>query len=470
MKFGLAKKISLATVSLAVGGIILSALFTNLALTWNFNRYLDSVQKEQNRLIMDTLTELYSVSTSWREIRYATMYVGLTTEAQICVYDLEGRLIADSLPGMMQGRHGRHWRQSQQDRDHTYVYSLYANGSPIGTVEITPLNRQDGWTAEALVFRRTVQISAIITGLVAVLASALVGSFLARRLTGRLQLLTQAAEKWGQERFDTRVHLSGDDELVVLGKAMNRMASQLEEQSALRKKLTGDISHELRTPITTMQSYLEAFRDGVLPLDQQNIEAVLEETKRLGSLVNDLQSLTKADLSSREVQLAPLDVTVFLAEKAKYYLPLLQQQGINLTTSLPEKNLLIEADEKLLEQVLSNLVNNAAKYTPQGGQVTIAAREEKGQVIIAVTDTGIGIEAEHLPYIFERFYRVDPSRTRSTGGSGIGLALVKELVETMGGRVEATSVPGKGSSFRLYFPLGDYINPDSPSFPTGGSC
>ncbi|NLM52512.1 MAG: HAMP domain-containing protein [Firmicutes bacterium] len=451
MKFGLAKKISLATISLAVGGILLSALFTNLVLTWNFNRYLDNVQKEQNRLIMDTLTELYSESTSWRGIRLATMYVGLTSGAQICVYDLEGRLITDSLTGMMQGMHGHRWRQQQQDRGRTYVYSLYANGNPIGRVEITPLNQQDGWPAEAVVFRRTVQISAILTGLVAIMAAAFVGSFLARRLTSRLQLLTQAAEKWGQERFDTRVHLSGDDELVVLGNAMNRMASQLEEQSALRKKLTEDISHELRTPITTIQSYLEAFRDGVLPLDQQNIEAVLEETKRLGNLVHDLQALTKTEIKSKNVRLVPLNVTTFLAEKAKHYLPLLRQKEIELSTALPGKELYILADEGLLAQVIGNLVNNAVKYTPAGGRVTISAKKLRGQVVIEVTDTGIGIETEHLPYIFERFYRVDPSRTRSTGGSGIGLAIVKELVEAMGGRVEAASVPGKGSSFRLYF-------------------
>ena len=440
-------------VALAVGGIILVAVLINLALTFNFTRYLGTVQEDQNRLILDTLAELYSRSTSWQAIRLSTMYVGSTTGTQIRVYDMRGRLIVDSLTGMMQGTHSDYWRQQQKQRSQAAAYPLYVQDEQVGVVEIAYLGQQGLWSAEAILFRRMVLISAVITGLLAILAAAYLGSKLARRLTGRLAVLAAAAEKWGRGHFTSRVCVSGDDELAVLGETMNRMASRLEAQSDLRKKLTSDISHELRTPLSTIQSYLEAFRDGVLPPDEKHLSAVLEESIRLGSLITDLQRLAEAEYSRKAAQFEQLSLNAFLAAEADRYRPFMQQKEINLVLELPDGEVTVQADRGLLNQVLANLLMNAAKYTPAGGQVRLSLTAADGEAVIAVADTGSGIAAEHLPHIFERFYRVDPSRTRATGGSGIGLAIVRELTEAMHGRVTVESTPGKGSCFRLYLPL-----------------
>jgi signal transduction histidine kinase len=449
MKNTLSKRITLAMVALAVGGILLTALLTSLSLNWNFQRYLRSVQQEQNRLIVETLAELYGEATSWNAIRQSTMHVGSTTGTQIRVYDIQGGLIADSLPAMMQGMHGRRWQQAQEVRGQTYEYPLFVQEQRVGMVEITHLGQQGLWTGEALVFRRTVRQSALLTGLAAILAAVLVGAAVSKRLTVRLASLTSVADIWGHGRFDARVDVDGDDELAALGETMNRMASRLEEQSNLRKKLTGDISHELRTPLTTIQSYLEAFQDHVMEPDQQNVQAVLDESHRLARLVNDLQELSNSEFSHRDVSLSTLDLNDFAEAETERARPLFNQKGIALTVERHGAAARVLADEVLLGRVLGNLLVNALKYTAVGGSVNVRIFAEKQKVGVDVADTGIGIEPEHLPYIFERFYRVDPSRTRTTGGSGIGLAIVKELVEAMGGIVDVESEAGQGSVFRV---------------------
>jgi two-component system sensor histidine kinase BaeS len=452
MKNSLSRKFTLAMVVLAVGLILVFALLSQLALDWNFERYLDQVQKQQNRLILETLAELYSESTSWQSIRLATLYVGSTSGAQIRVFDADGNLIVDSLRGMMQGKHGRHWQSVQELRGDTYSYPLLYGQTRVGSVEITHLGQEGLWTTEARLFQQAVQQSALITGLLAALAAVVLASFLAHRLTGQLQLLTEAAEKWGSGQIEARVEVGGDDELAVLGTTMNRMAAKIAEQNALRRKLTGDISHELRTPLTTIQSYLEAFRDGILSPDEENLTAVLEETGRLGSLVQDLQELANADFQKRLVELKPLALNELLQAEVERLRPLLQRKELTIHLELPAQTIYAQADEELLARVLNNLVSNAYKYTPAGGTVTVSLGQQAAEIVVAVQDSGIGIAAEHLPYLFERFYRVDPSRTRATGGSGIGLAIVRELVEAMGGRVDVTSQPGKGSCFYVYLP------------------
>lgn len=451
MKNSLSKKITMTMAALAVGMIFLTTAFSSLALNWNFNRYLQTTQEEQNQRIIETLAELYGEATSWTAVRRSTMYVGSTTGTQIHVFDRDGRIIADSLQGMMRMREpGMRWERAQQQRGHPYEYPLYVQNNLVGTVKITHLGQQGLLTGEAVVFRRTVTQTALLTGLTLLMLAISAGNVLARRLTGRFTGLTAVAEKWGRGRFDTRVAVEGDDELTVLGETMNRMASRLEEQSKLRRKLTGDISHELRTPLTTVQSYLEAFLDGVMEPDEKNLQAILAESHRLDRLVNDLQALTDAEPGGKTLRLIPLELDDFAWRETERLRPLLLQKNICLQTERKSNPVLVLANETLLERILGNLLINACKYTPAGGQITLSVFCDKEYAGVAVTDTGIGIAVEHLPHVFERFYRADPSRSRATGGSGIGLAIVQEMAEAMGGYVTVESKPEKGSTFRLY--------------------
>ncbi|MBT9158350.1 MAG: Alkaline phosphatase synthesis sensor protein PhoR [Firmicutes bacterium] len=190
-----------------------------------------------------------------------------------------------------------------------------------------------------------------------------------------------------------------------------------------------------------------------MPIDGRNIAAVLEESGRLSHMVNDLQELSGAELAGKKVELLPIELGGFLAREADLARPLFVQKGIELALVRGKLPVVVAADEAMLLKVVRNLLSNAHKYTAAGGRVeilTFAGGEENG---FLVRDNGVGMEAEHLPYIFERFYRADPSRTRGTGGSGIGLAIVQELVLGMGGRVEVESEPGRGSMFRVTFKI-----------------
>jgi len=451
MKNSLSKKITMTMAALAVGVIFLTTAFSSLALNWNFNRYLQKAQEQQNRRIIETLAELYGEATSWMAVRRSTMYVGSTTGTQIQVFDRDGRVIADSLQGMMrmQGP-GIRWERAQQQRGRLYEYPLYVENHLVGTVKITHLGQQGLLTGEAIIFQRTVRQTALLTGLTLLILAIPAGNALARRLTSRFTGLTAVAEKWGQGRFDTRVKVEGDDELAVLGETMNRMASRLEEQSKLRRKLTGDISHELRTPLTTVQSYLEAFLDGVMEPDEKNVRAILEESHRLERLVNDLQALTDTEPGGKALRLVPLELGDFAGRETERLRPILLQKNISLQVERKSSPVLVQADETLLVRILGNLLINACKYTQAGGQITLSVFCDKDYAGIAVADTGIGIAVEHLPHVFERFYRADPSRSRATGGSGIGLAIVQEMAEAMDGYVTAESEPEKGSAFRVY--------------------
>jgi two-component system, OmpR family, sensor histidine kinase BaeS len=449
MKRRIAHKLTLAMVALAVGGIILAGLLTNLALDWNFRSYLRKTQEAQNRRIVETLVELYGEATSWQGVRVSTWHVGATTGTQIKVFDTQSKLIADSLPAMMRGMHGRRWESEQQQRGNTYSYALALNDQRIGTVEITHLGQDGLLSGEALIFRRTVNQAMLLTSLGIIIIAALVGNALSRRLTGRLENMTEAAEKLGRGELSARSNVDGEDELAVLGETMNRMAERLEEQTALRKKLTGDISHELRTPLTTIQSFVEAFRDKVMPPDEENLQAVLGETHRLARLVHDLQELSNAECRDRDVRLNVLDLNSVVSLETERTRPLFKQKGIELVLENPDGEITCRADEVLLGRVLGNLLVNAWKYTPEGGSVKVSTFRQGNKAGFTVADSGVGIDKEHLPYIFERFYRADPSRARITGGSGIGLAIVLELVQAMGGTIEVESDAGKGSTFRV---------------------
>jgi len=345
--------------------------------------------------------------------------------------------------------HGRRRHNVPEPRGNSYSYPLIYNSSTIGSVEITHVEPEGLFSTDALIFRRTVNQSMLLTILTIILAAILAGKTLACRLTAPLRSMTEAAEKLGQGELNTRVSVDGDDELSVLGETMNRMAVRLEKQTTMRKKLTGDISHELRTPLTTIQSYTEAFLDKIIPADEQNLRLVLEETNRLGQLVNDLQELTQAECRDRKVSMETVDLNEIVAREVERSRPLFSQKDLHLSFDRPSTTIIAFADRMMLERVLSNLLVNAWKYTPHGGNIRLTTFSEGNSAGFTVADNGTGIEPEHLPYIFERFYRVDPSRTRTTGGTGIGLAIVLENIQSMGGSIEVDSAPGKGSTFRV---------------------
>lgn len=241
-----------------------------------------------------------------------------------------------------------------------------------------------------------------------------------------------------------------------LARSFNQMTAALQQADEQRRNLTADVAHELRTPLHIIQGNLEGILDGVYEPSLEHIQATLEETHLLARLVDDLHTLAQAEAGQLSLHLAPVDISELLADTQTSFSGLAEEKGVKLAVAFEGKpaELTIEGDAGRLDQVLGNLVANALRHTPPGGSITLHAARLDVMVQIQVQDTGEGISANDLPYVFDRFWRGDRARTRTDGsGGGLGLAIVKQMVEAHHGRVAVSSTPGQGATFTLTFPI-----------------
>ncbi len=298
-------------------------------------------------------------------------------------------------------------------------------------------------------FNDTVTLFLLGAVALAVVGSITFASLLARRLSLPLARLASAARGIAAGDLRVRVARDGPEEIASLADSFNQMAERLEEQERLRSEFIANAAHELRTPLTNLQGYLEALRDGVIPGSPETYTSLHEEVDRLVRLSRSLDALAEGALAGAPPELREVDLRACIETAVEFALPALERRSIHLSLALPER-LSARANPDHLAQVLANLLQNAARYTPDGGHVAIAAEARANDVLVSVTNTGEGIPAVDLPHVFERFYRVEKSRDRARGGAGIGLAIVKQLVERGGGRVGAESTAG---TTRVWFSL-----------------
>lgn len=298
---------------------------------------------------------------------------------------------------------------------------------------------------ESLVFAF---VAASVVGLV-------VSYALSRGIIAPVQSMKNASQRIAEGHYDERVSLNGTDELSQLAASFNQMASQLEQVEEMRRRLIGDVAHELRTPLTAIKGSAEGLMDGVLPANAETYQQIHNEAERLNHLVSDLQELSRVESKAIQLDIQPVDVTRLLETAVKRMQFQFDEKRVKLDRQLPHDPILVLADEDRALQVLTNLLGNALQYTPENGTVIVSIAREKAFVKFSIRDTGIGIPAEHLPHIFDRFYRVEKSRSRARGGSGIGLTIAKHLVEAQGGKIWAKSAgEGQGSEFIIILPLG----------------
>ncbi len=294
---------------------------------------------------------------------------------------------------------------------------------------------------------------------VSILAAVLISLLVSRQVVSRVQSMTQASQYIAAGHYAQRVQaphglLDEQDELGTLAMSFNRMAEKLEQTESMRRQLIGDVSHELRTPLTAIKGSMEGLIDGVLPADAATFEQIQQEAARLERLVDDLQELSRVEARAYQLDLQSIQIADLINATVTRLKGQFEAKGVALQTDLPSELQPVEADHDRLNQVLTNLIGNALQYTPQGGKVTVRAAQVGDEVQVSVTDTGVGIANEHLAQIFDRFYRVDKSRSRAGGGSGIGLTIARFLVEAHGGRIRAESPgPGEGSTFTFTLPV-----------------
>jgi signal transduction histidine kinase len=289
----------------------------------------------------------------------------------------------------------------------------------------------------------------LIAAAVAVMLALVIGVVLARTLTRPLRELTHATEAMARGQLEQQVPVRSRDELGQLAESFNRMSADLAAATHLRRQMTADIAHDLRTPLTVITGYLEALRDGDLSPTAARFEAMHTEAQHLKRLIDDLRLLSLADAGELTLNLQPIDPAGVLATVAAAYQHQAAQQQVALRIEADDSLPPLQADPERLAQALKNLVGNALRYTPAGGQITLTAHNHGADLRLQVIDTGSGIDPAALPHIFNRFYRADSSRQQSDGESGLGLAIAKAIIEAHGGQISVSSGQGQGTTFTI---------------------
>jgi two-component system sensor histidine kinase BaeS len=433
----------------AVSLIALSAaLLLRELMVRDFRGYLEGEMEDRVYWITASLEGNYQNFSgwNWQSIVEDTVWA-LMLGFDVKLYDAKGSLVVDtqsaidSLSPLVKKRvlaisESRTGRESGQ-----YVpYALFLGGNEIGLLRVKFLRPKK----ESIFIQRSntlLLISLLALGGIAILLSII----FSKRLTNPIEGLTEAAVAIGDGNLKRRVAIAGNDEIAKLSDAFNRMAQSLEIQESLRKKLTSNVAHELRTPISAIRGELEGMIDGFIPTDKEHLQSLYAEIGRLRNILEGIEELSQAEASGltlrkREIELAP-----FLNNIVDRFRKVFQDKGISIDL-VCDARVRVNADPDRLSQVVINLLSNALKATEKGGNVWVKAAKGEGGIVLEVMDNGTGIEPGDLPYIFERFYR------GAGGGLGLGLTIVRELVEAHGGRVSAASEYGRGATFTVLLP------------------
>ena len=312
----------------------------------------------------------------------------------------------------------------------------------IGAGRFSTMMAEHGTTPEAsaLMFREAVLTVVAVAIVAAVLVALVLAAIVGARLARPLQVIGAGARRIAMGDYAARIPTSGPAEIAMLAASFNQMAMELEDQERMRREFIANAAHELRTPLTNLKGYLEALRDGVIEPDRATLDSLWEEAERLVRLSNSLETLATGDAGPAA---EPVDLDVARAVLAAVDLAMsaIRAAGLSIRAEVPE-SLPGRADPDGFAQVLGNLLQNAIRYTPAGGEIAVVARRVPHAVEVSVSNTGPGIPSDDLVHVFERFYRVDKSRAATQGGAGIGLAIVRQIVEASGGEVGAESKPG----------------------------
>jgi len=286
-------------------------------------------------------------------------------------------------------------------------------------------------------------------GMLAILVALGVGLVLARTLTRPLHALTEATHRMAGGELEQEVPVKSQDEIGELAAAFNRMSREVARANNARRQMTADVAHELRTPLTVIAGYVESMRDGDLAPTPERLAVIYAEIEHLQNLVGDLRTLTQADTGELKLNQQAVNPGELLQQACATFQHQAAQQGVALRLEANHELPAIAVDESRMTQVLGNLISNALRYTPAGGEIVLEATRNGGQVTLTVRDTGAGIPADDLPHVFDRFYRADRSRAGESGASGLGLAIAKALVEAHGGVIAAESTPGQGTAVHI---------------------
>ena len=454
-------RLLLAFTTVVFFAVVVPTLYVRRQSQTAFQNYSTSIQVQTRQAVAGILAENYlTTGGTWRNAQPAAVVAAETLSQRIIVTDPNGTVVADSagerLGQRFTGDVG--WFEAPITERSVLGGVIIRPGivRPVPNTTFGTLYVQSANAAAAAreqdFLSRLRRVTFLSAGLSLIAALGL--SLLLARLIGRpLEALTRAVRRMGAGDLAQRVPEEGSTEVVQLARSFNAMAINLATAQHLRQQLVADVAHELRTPLANIRGYLEAIEDGVVAADEETLRTLREEAAQLNGLIDDLQELTQAEAGALRLDREPVAPAELIERATDAARARAVEKGIALASRAAPGLPAVDIDLQRIMQVLQNLLANALRHTPPGGRIVVSAGPRPdGQVAIGVEDTGSGIAPEDLPHIFERFYRADSSRARSTGGSGLGLTIARRLVETHGGTIGVESVVGQGSRFTFTLP------------------
>ncbi|EGW41152.1 ATP-binding protein [Desulfosporosinus sp. OT] len=456
------KKLFLSTIIIALITVTLSMLAVEFVFQQQFSNYLTTTNERTIEQLPSRLSSLYLSKGSWNSASLEEISNTLPAGTTVTLTDPNGRLIAtlnNPMAGMMQGQSSAGMMgmmgtmgSSNNMSWKTKTITVSGSNGVIATALVRYPSTAQILNPQDVLFQSSVFRSLLVAGSLALLLGMILSYFTSRHLVTPLLSLTRAAERIGQGHLKERVSTRSRDEVGQLANAFNIMADNLERQETLRKQFTADIAHELRTPLTSIKSFIEAFQDNVLPASPENLTSIHEEIDRLVDLSSDLKDLNVAEMGTLTPIFEPVDLNHLLEKVINSLYPLIQEKQLALNWNAPPEPVTISGDGRLLTRLFYNLIHNAYRYSNDSGKLIVRLTSTPDSAVIAIKNTGPGIPEKDLPYIFERFYRADKSRTRETGGTGIGLALVQQITNLHKGTITVHSNVGQETEFIVKLP------------------
>lgn len=452
----LSKKITLFFVLAILFSIFIVSLISNSIINSRFDRYLVNEQEQKLEQICKEINELYEENNYELYEEQISSYASLEN-LTIKIKNLEDELLysSDQMHGMW-NMHRRMMR-NQGMSEGEYLersFPLYKNGEKVGSIVIGYIDNSY-LTESALIFKSTLTRLLFISSVIAIIIGVITSIFLARGLTKPLVNIRNTALEIQKGNFNEKSILDTNTvEIRELSHSINYLGETLSKQENIRKKYASDISHELRTPISTLKSHVEAIMDGIWEASPEHLSILMSEINRLSSLVDDLKDSFNSNEHGIILNKTHFNLSEDINDIITTFTPIFNKHAISIEKNI-EENIDIYMDRDKLKQIIYNIISNSIKYIDNIGKIDISVQKEKNNALISLQDNGVGIKEDHIPFIFDRFYRVDASRNKDTGGTGLGLSIVKSIVDAHGGNIKVNSKYQEGTEFIITLPLED---------------
>jgi signal transduction histidine kinase len=441
----LSTKLILAFLLISVFSTGIIVLFSRVLTNREFERFINDRYETE---LAEQLAQYYSKNQNWDGVEDEFQRFGHEPGAPNEPHPLYFS-IADTQGKIIVAGGNRTKGEPCSEEEFENGFPIQSDGQTVGVLLLPNSPDRSPLDYE---FLRRLNGSVFLSGFATLFLALLLGILLSRSISRPIQELTKATHNMANGNLSQQVPVRSRDEIGELAQSFNKMSTDLARSFNLRKQMTADIAHELRTPLSLILGHAEGVKDGVLEPSRENFEIIREEAERLEQLVNDLRTLSLADAGELSVDFQPVDVNSLMSDIHSHYLTLFNQKRITLDFQPAPVILQANLDPNRFAQVLKNILDNALRYTPENGQVRLSVNKTHHNIQIVIQDSGDGVSPDEAAHLFDRFYRVDSSRTRDDGGSGLGLAIAKSIVEMHKGRIWAESEKGKGLKVVIELP------------------